>query len=87
MAIARCIGDDQGGDVLGRLVAVMRRVRQTHLRDAGHCGSLFGHAFAASASDKHLDVGTELASRGDGVERRAPERRIIVFGNDEDSHP
>ena len=58
-----------------------------HARDA--CGGLRG-ATGVVAGNEDVNVGLQLRAQlqrgGDRVQRRGFERRVVVFGDDEDGH-
>ena len=88
MAVAAGCGNGEHlrGDVLGELVLQLRRVGEQHFGHAGGlCGGLRG-VFAAAAGDQHRDVAADLPRGGDRVERARLERRVVVFGQDENCH-
>jgi hypothetical protein len=85
VAVTRCVGDDQRGEVLGGLVLVVGGVGDF---DEGHALQLAACWAAAlqAASDQDVDVATDLLGGGDGVEGGGFEALLVVFGDYEDSH-
>ena len=78
--------DDQRGHVFRGLSGELRRVGVQHFRHAGDLRRRLGCALRVVPGDQHVDVAADLLRGGDGVERRAFERGVIVFGDDESGH-
>jgi hypothetical protein len=59
VAVARCVGDDQGSEVFGGLVAVVGRVDDLHLGHASDLGGLLGDRAAAGTGHQHMDLAAD----------------------------
>src|SRR6185312_12488143 len=77
---------DQWRDVLGETIGVGGIVGDEHLGDAGDLGRGLGARTAILPGDQDVDVAADGAGGGDDVERRRLERRIVVFGKQENGH-
>ncbi|MDT4801795.1 hypothetical protein FQZ97_345090 [compost metagenome] len=86
VAVVGCQFGDQRRDVLGQLVGISRIVGLQHPAYADDLGrGLCGRA-AVVAGDQQVDIATDLACRGNDIEGRALERRVVVFCNYQDAH-
>ena len=72
-----------GRDVLGQPFGQVRCVDEEHLGDAGDLRGLVGRGLCPAAGDQHVDLAAAGERRSDGVERRALQGRVVVFGDDE----
>src|SRR5215469_13530236 len=79
--------DDERRHVLCKCVFVSGIVGEQHPLYAGDLGGGLGDRTAILARYEYVDVLTgDLCSRRDSVQRRRPQRDIIVFGDDEGGH-
>src|SRR5260221_12702957 len=77
---------DQRGEVLRKLVLVVRCVGRQDFPDAGDRGGGLGCRATVRAGNKHNDIAPDLHCGGDGIERRRFDRLVVVLGDDEDAH-
>jgi hypothetical protein len=59
---------------------------QQDLADAGDLGGGVGHGLGALAQDQHVDVARDLQGGGDGLVSAVAQVRVVVIGDDENSH-
>ena len=72
-------------DIFRQLVGQRAIIGDQHLGNARNlCGRL-GHGIAAIASHKHMDF-AQLGTGGHDSERGILQRRIVMFGINEDAH-
>jgi hypothetical protein len=79
-------GNDGRRDVLGGEAGKVRRIGVQHFRDAGNLRRCLGRSLRVAARDEDVQVAADLLRRGDRVEHRSLQRRVIVVGNDEYGH-
>ena len=72
--------------VLGHAVVQTWRVGVQHLGHAGYAGRGLGRAGGAGAGNQHMDVAAALQRRRHGVQGRALDGVVVVFGYDECGH-
>src|SRR5712671_7296483 len=77
---------DQRRDVFRELVLVVRCVGREDFPDARDRGGGLCCRTAVRAGNKDDDVAADLRCRGDGIERRRPDRLVVVLGDDEHAH-
>jgi len=63
-----------------------RAVGVEHLAHTGNLGRCLGRARSVVASHEHMDVAAALGRGSDGVEGRAAQAGVVVFGDDECGH-
>ncbi len=78
--------DDQRGQLLGQLMAELRRVREQHLGGAVELGGGFGDALAAGAGHQHVHVLAERLGGGHGLGDVGAQRLVVVVGEQEHGH-
>ena len=86
MAVAARERDDLRRHVLGQAMLEARRFGVQHLADTGDLRGLLGGFGGVVAGNQHVDVATGFCRGGHGVEGRALDVGVVVFGNDESSH-
>jgi hypothetical protein len=67
----------------------MRELRAVGVDDLAHTGDLRrlrGGRAGIGAGDQHVDVTATGQGRGHGIEGRALDRGVVVFGNNKRSH-
>jgi hypothetical protein len=67
-------------------VGIGRVVGFHHLGDAGDLGGGRGGAIDALAGDQDMDVAADLLRRGHCVQGRGLQGRVVMLGNDQNTH-
>ena len=86
MAVTTGQRDDLRRDGLGETMLEVRRVGVQHLGHARDLARRLGGFAGIVAGDENVHVGAAGGGGGDGIERGALDRLVVVFGNDECGH-
>ncbi len=86
VAVAACMGDDDRRQRLGELVLVGGTVDVQHLGDTDNLPCGHGGGARIAAGHQHVHIGVDGGSSRHGIKNDGNDCRIVVIGDDENSH-